>query len=102
MFSDTFTRGDGYVRTGSRSILYTSSKPLADGLQEVALKAGAISVIRPRALAGCESADVLGHDRALPVTREGDLLLVGTAGAYGRAMSSSYNLRAPAAERLLD
>ncbi len=49
----------------------------------------------------CESADVLGHDRRLPVTRTGDVLLVATAGAYGRAMSSSYNLREPAQERLI-
>jgi len=46
----------------------------------------------------CESADILGHDRLLPPTREGDVLLVANAGAYGRAMSSSYNLREPAVE----
>ena len=46
----------------------------------------------------CESADVLGHDRLLPVTREGDVLVIANAGAYGHAMSSQYNLRAPAAE----
>ena len=46
----------------------------------------------------CESADVLGHDRLLPATREGDVLLIANAGAYGHAMSSQYNLRAPAAE----
>jgi len=41
----------------------------------------------------CESGDVLGYARRLPVTHEGDVLLVGTTGAYGRAMSSTYNLR---------
>jgi len=46
----------------------------------------------------CESADVLGRDRLLPLTREGDVLLIANAGAYGHAMSSHYNLRAPAAE----
>jgi len=46
----------------------------------------------------CESADVLGHDRMLPATSEGDVLLIANAGAYGRAMSSHYNLRAPAEE----
>ncbi len=46
----------------------------------------------------CESADVLGHDRLLPPTREGDVLLIANAGAYGRAMSSHYNLREPAPE----
>ncbi len=49
----------------------------------------------------CESADVLGHDRLLPPTREGDVLLIANAGAYGHAMSSHYNLRPPAAELFL-
>lgn len=49
----------------------------------------------------CESGDVLGEDRLLPVCEEGDVLLFATAGAYGHAMSSHYNLRAPAAELLL-
>jgi diaminopimelate decarboxylase/aspartate kinase len=49
----------------------------------------------------CESGDQLGVDRLLPPTREGDILLIANAGAYGRAMSSNYNLRAPAAEFLL-
>lgn len=46
----------------------------------------------------CESADVLGHDRDLPPTEPGDILLIATAGAYGHAMASSYNSRPPAEE----
>jgi diaminopimelate decarboxylase/aspartate kinase len=46
----------------------------------------------------CESGDILGHDRLLPATSEGDVLLVTNAGAYGYVMSSRYNLREPAAE----
>jgi diaminopimelate decarboxylase/aspartate kinase len=49
----------------------------------------------------CESADVLGRDRQLPASREGDVLLIATAGAYGHSMSSRYNLREPAEELLL-
>jgi diaminopimelate decarboxylase/aspartate kinase len=49
----------------------------------------------------CESADVLGHERPLPPTEEGDVLLIATAGAYGHSMSSRYNLREPAGELLL-
>ena len=49
----------------------------------------------------CESGDVLGYGRRLPDTEEGDVLLIGTAGAYGRAMSSRYNLREPAREILI-
>jgi diaminopimelate decarboxylase/aspartate kinase len=50
----------------------------------------------------CETGDVLGHDRRLPETREGDVLLVANAGAYARPMASSYNLRAPPDELILD
>ena len=49
----------------------------------------------------CESGDVLGHARRLAPAREGDVLLVGTAGAYGAIMASRYNLRGLPAERLL-
>ncbi len=50
----------------------------------------------------CETGDVLGHDRLLPETREGDVLLIANAGAYGRSMASSYNLRQPPEEIVLD
>jgi len=49
----------------------------------------------------CESADFLGHERLLPPTREGDVLLIANTGAYGRAMSSHYNLRPPATELVI-
>ena len=49
----------------------------------------------------CESADVLGHDRALPSTTEGDVFCVATTGAYGACMASNYNHRKPAVEFVL-
>jgi diaminopimelate decarboxylase/aspartate kinase len=49
----------------------------------------------------CESSDFLGHDRLLPECQSGDVLLIATAGAYGHAMASRYNLREPAEELLL-
>ena len=45
----------------------------------------------------CESSDFLGKGRRLSV-REGDLLAVRTAGAYGAVMSSNYNARPRPAE----
>ncbi len=45
----------------------------------------------------CETGDWLGKDRELAL-REGDLLAVGGAGAYGFVMSSQYNTRPRAAE----
>ena len=49
----------------------------------------------------CESGDFLGKNRTLAV-REGDLLAVLSAGAYGMAMASNYNTRPRAAEVMAD
>jgi diaminopimelate decarboxylase/aspartate kinase len=50
----------------------------------------------------CETGDVLGRARRIVPAQEGDVLLIGNAGAYGRSMSSRYNLREPAVESVLD
>jgi diaminopimelate decarboxylase len=50
----------------------------------------------------CESADFLAKERSLSAPREGDLLALMSAGAYGMAMSSNYNSRPRAAEVLVD
>jgi len=49
----------------------------------------------------CESGDFLGLDRVLSL-REGDLLAICSAGAYGFAMSSNYNSRPRIAEIMID
>jgi diaminopimelate decarboxylase/aspartate kinase len=49
----------------------------------------------------CESADLFGSDRWLPPTAEADVLLIANCGAYGYAMSSNYNRRAPAQEFII-
>ena len=49
----------------------------------------------------CESGDVLGSNRRLPECREGDVILIAQAGAYGATMASRYNLREPATEAIL-
>jgi diaminopimelate decarboxylase/aspartate kinase len=50
----------------------------------------------------CETGDILGRSRRLTATGEGDVVLIANGGAYGRVMSSRYNLREPAGEALLD
>ncbi len=49
----------------------------------------------------CESGDIIAKDRMLPDVKEGDLLGVLDAGAYGHAMSSNYNNRLRPAEVLI-
>jgi len=41
----------------------------------------------------CETGDFLALDRDLPRMEPGDLIAVGTAGAYGAVLSSTYNSR---------
>ena len=41
----------------------------------------------------CESSDVFGKDETLPATKRGDLIAFRSAGAYGSAMASRYNMR---------
>ncbi len=50
----------------------------------------------------CETGDILAKERDLPEVREGDLLAVRDAGAYGYVMSSNYNNRLRPAEVLID
>ncbi len=50
----------------------------------------------------CESSDFFAKHRHMPEVREGDLLAIFGAGAYGMAMSSNYNARPRAAEGLVD
>ncbi|HEX6928778.1 MAG TPA: bifunctional aspartate kinase/diaminopimelate decarboxylase [Gammaproteobacteria bacterium] len=49
----------------------------------------------------CETGDVLGIERRLPECREGDVVLIANTGAYGRVMSSEYNLRSVPEERVI-
>ena len=60
---------------------------------ESAAQEGVYDVVGPV----CESADFLAKERRL-AAREGDLLAVMSAGAYGMCMSSNYNTRPRAAE----
>lgn len=49
----------------------------------------------------CETGDFIAKDRSLAI-RQGDLLCVRSAGAYGFSMSSNYNSRGKAAEIMVD
>ncbi len=82
-----------------RPMLYGAWHPILPLDRPGALRERVADVVGPI----CESGDVLGHGRSLPVdTGEGDLLAVGLAGAYGASMASAYNLRPRPEELLLD
>ncbi len=50
----------------------------------------------------CETGDYLGLDRDLPRLKAGDLIAVGTAGAYGAVQAGTYNTRLLVHEVLVD
>jgi diaminopimelate decarboxylase len=49
----------------------------------------------------CETSDIFAAERELPELKEGDLIAILSAGAYGAVMASSYNARPPAPEVLV-
>jgi diaminopimelate decarboxylase len=49
----------------------------------------------------CETGDYLALDRTLPEPKEGDLLAIMTAGAYGAVQAGTYNTRALVPEVLV-
>lgn len=50
----------------------------------------------------CESSDFFAKDRAVSKLREGDIIGVLDAGAYGMSMTTSYNMRSEPAEVWID
>jgi diaminopimelate decarboxylase len=50
----------------------------------------------------CETGDYLAQNREIPVVKQGDLLAVMSAGAYGFTMASNYNTRPMPAEIMVD
>lgn len=102
----TQTKGKGEVRyvgvsTGMNSLirpaLYGAYHDIVNLSRLDEPQQGVVNIVGPI----CETADILGLDRMLPECQEGDVLLVANAGAYGRVMSSQYNLRQPADEVVL-
>jgi diaminopimelate decarboxylase len=95
------TRDHVFVGTDSgfnhliRPILYGAWHPV----ENLTNPQGAPVVVR---VAGniCESGDLFAVDRPIPEPREGDLLAIRNAGAYGWSMASPYNLRPRPAEVL--
>ncbi|NND37253.1 MAG: bifunctional aspartate kinase/diaminopimelate decarboxylase [Gammaproteobacteria bacterium] len=101
--SVTQTKGKGDVRyvgvsTGMNSLirpaLYGAFHEISNLSRLGQAAEQVVNVVGPI----CETGDKLGTDRLLPACREGDVLLIANAGAYGYVMSSRYNLREPAAE----
>jgi len=99
----TQTKGKGEMRyigvgTGMNSLirpaLYGSYHEIVNLTRAAEAPSETVTIVGPI----CETGDRLGSDRLLPPTREGDVILIANAGAYGYVMSSQYNRREVAKE----
>ncbi len=84
----------------ARPVLYDSHHDLEFYRNDLILKSEKTS---PATVVGniCETGDILAKDRELPTVKEGDLIGIMDAGAYGYSMASNYNNRFRPAELLI-
>jgi len=80
-----------------RPALYQSWQMIAPVIQDDTLETKHYDIVGPI----CETGDFLGKDRDLAI-KQGDLLVIRSAGAYGFTMSSNYNSRPRVAEVMVD
>ncbi|MBD3633570.1 MAG: diaminopimelate decarboxylase [Methylophaga sp.] len=80
-----------------RPALYQSWQQIVPVQLETQAKPAVYDIVGPI----CETGDFLGKDRELAI-KQGDLLAIRSAGAYGFTMSSNYNSRPRAAEIMVD
>ena len=80
-----------------RPALYQSYHEIVPVREPATTKREPVDVVGPV----CESGDFFAQDRELPEMKEGDLLALMSAGAYGFAMASNYNSRPFPAEVLV-
>jgi diaminopimelate decarboxylase len=77
-----------------RPSLYEAYHEIRPVVEDPSAGKAAFDVVGPI----CESGDFLAKDREIPEVRQGELIAVMGAGAYGFSMSSNYNSRPRVAE----
>ncbi len=94
----TFVITDAAMNDLIRPALYQAHHEIVPVTQAVDGAAEVVDVVGPV----CESGDFFAHDRSLPVLKQGDLVALLDAGAYGMSQSSNYNTRVRPAEVLVE
>ena len=93
----TFVITDAGMNDLIRPALYQAHHEIVPLKQPLASRSSIVDVVGPV----CESGDFFARDRALPNIKEGDLLAILDAGAYGMTLASNYNTRPRPAEVLV-
>ncbi len=96
--SKTFVIVDAGMNDLIRPALYESHHDIVPVIKRNGAKFQKVDVVGPV----CESGDFFAQNRLLPTLRQGDLVAILSAGAYGAAMGSNYNSRTLPAEILVD
>lgn len=85
------------TRPVGEAVSFPSRKSRSKSMSKSKNKMEKIDIVGPV----CESGDFFALDREMPEVREGDLLAIMSAGAYGFVMASNYNSRPLPAEALV-
>ncbi len=93
----TFVITDAGMNDLIRPALYQAHHEIVPVVPRTGSRKRVVDVVGPV----CESGDFFAHDREMPQLREGDLVAILDAGAYGMSLSSNYNSRPRSAEVLV-
>jgi diaminopimelate decarboxylase len=94
----TFVITDAGMNDLIRPALYQAYHEILPVIQDAASKPATVDIVGPV----CETGDFFARDRGLPEVKEGDLVAILDAGAYGMSLSSNYNTRPRPAEVLVE
>jgi diaminopimelate decarboxylase len=98
MGGKTYVITDAGMNDLLRPSHYSSYHRVLPTVQHEGREVDTVDVVGPV----CESGDFLALDRALELPEPGELLAIGTAGAYGFSMASTYNARPRPAEVMVE
>jgi diaminopimelate decarboxylase len=96
--SKTFVITDAGMNDLIRPALYQAYHEIVPVIHDPLAKRGLVDLVGPV----CESGDFFARDREMPQVKEGDLVAILDAGAYGMSLASNYNSRPRAAEVLVE
>ena len=96
--SKTFVITDAGMNDLIRPALYQAHHEILPVIQNPKAEPTVVDIVGPV----CETGDFFARDREIPEVKEGDLVAILDAGAYGMSLSSNYNSRPRPAEVLVE
>jgi diaminopimelate decarboxylase len=96
--SKTFVITDAGMNDLIRPALYQAHHEILPVARNLKAEPTVVDIVGPV----CETGDFFARDRELPEVKEGDLVAILDAGAYGMSLSSNYNSRPRPAEVLVE